>query len=223
MNYQLKTLVDTLANTFANNVLDGDKPDKLCFVVSYPLYLLLLLNGVDVKVSSGHVDLKANAPDSPGLPHYWLLHRPSGKIIDATYQQVAPEGPQVYIGEKPDNFRVQQNSPPIDKALIQFIRPLLITAEDVERGVTPYQALSPENLERYLVRTFRAAYFLWQGSYQMNSKRSDTMNYQVYFDEIQKLLINHESSTVFNKLKLPAEFFVFREWLPINSSSKSST
>jgi hypothetical protein len=82
---------------FREGVLDGEAPDRMCFVLSIALDSYLGFCGTRCELVKGQVF---------DCEHFWLKLIDTGEILDATADQFrAPDGsemPRVYIGAQPD-------------------------------------------------------------------------------------------------------------------------
>lgn len=93
---KLKKIVEE----FRGGLLDHRPSGSMCFMVSSALAGYLSFSGYDCKLTKGYVG---------ECEHFWLT-LPDGIIIDPTADQFPqPTGddmPKVYIGEKPDWYRL---------------------------------------------------------------------------------------------------------------------
>lgn len=92
-----------LSNTFANQVLGNEKPDNMCFTISYPLSLYLKANRIDNLLTAGNY-IDDTSPKN-GRHHFWIaLTKYENIIVDPTIQQFFPQEALVHVGVVPETY-----------------------------------------------------------------------------------------------------------------------
>lgn len=95
-----------IVSGFRKGILGKRSSAAMCFAVCAPLQGYLSMLGYDAEMVEGKMRYKDVGINSE---HYWL-RLSDGRIIDPTADQFkAPDGsqmPAVYIGEKPEWYRV---------------------------------------------------------------------------------------------------------------------
>lgn len=83
-----------IAESFRSGILGRKRSTDMCFAVCAPLHTLLIsMYDIQTNIVEGQVD---------GRNHFWLELQ-DGRILDPTADQF--DGPKVYLGEKPDNYK----------------------------------------------------------------------------------------------------------------------
>lgn len=98
-----KTLKN-LSEKFTTDTLGSIDPQGKCFAISYPLSLHLENKKFENSIVPGHFKDELH-------PHFWLTIESNKEIIvDPTKKQFCKNAPLVYIGNKPDDYYVRDDT-----------------------------------------------------------------------------------------------------------------
>lgn len=94
------------AKAFRDGILDGERSDSYCWMVSAPLSGLLHAHGVNAELrETKHV----RTPEGSTC-HFWL-QLGDGRVLDPTVDQFDPTLPPVYLGKKIRRYHRARASP----------------------------------------------------------------------------------------------------------------
>ena len=93
-----------ITRQFAKGIIGNNKPDMMCFAITFPLQSYLSLCGLNTQLIEGKIHFEKVICN-----HYWLKLS-DNRILDPTASQFnKPDGtkmPTIYLGEKPEWYQL---------------------------------------------------------------------------------------------------------------------